>query len=1000
MGQDREAEQHWHRDPKPDRETAPDGELRLRILRQAQRDLPTPGRRRVSVTLGRVAESSASSRHRVRSSQGVVGTMESTPHDNAPGLIARYGQLHDEELADRERADRLVGLVVDLLRESGADARQTWGGLTSRPAIALALDGVAYLIDVTWSTGPTTPEEVAPFARDAAGRHGIRSVLLSLSGFASDASQYLGTQGNLGIVLLDRAHLEAVLCGLVTPQAMLQEAARRALFDLSPYTGLTDLLVDRARLPDPPPFVTPDRSPRLAGLVARAAPGVQAQLVLAGDRGWGEPLGFGVVDDARVLVTTADGIVEVDLKRGGTGWALPLAGCRGAPLVRPDGAVLALCNDAVVGWKDGVVTPLAGGFGDARALLTGPAGEPWVLSGYGPAFGTGTGTLALTRLGARPGRQQRYSVRFDADVRTAGWLAGLRFFLAAAGHSAVVDLARSSAVRDQDRIEMPHPSPGHLVVVDPQTVITASPDPGGVHATIYRTDLVSRTSDLVCELATNRVHGLAAGPGGHLLLLGDVRGNAVLVPHPVLVRVTFERRPAVPEGAAAAGVPAGGPVDPDDAVRLAARGSRRDYALDPKPIAKGGQATVFAATHKPSGVRVAFKKLNAHGEDNLARMRREIEAARLFGGHLHVMPVLDFSPAHDWFVMPLASDSAQTLAAALHDPRQLRTLITAICDALQEPHALGWIHRDLKPDNLLKREGRWVVVDWGLGRRPHGQTSDPRRTRVGGPFGTEGFAAPELSVNAHEVGPQADVYSIGQIVGWALTGSWPQANVPLLPPPGPWRNVVKAATFHDPGRRPATVDQLLALVTSELDGPPEVAASRGEQLLTAARGGDQDALRQLFHLAARHPADFDLYMDVVVNLDADEVRRAVSTDPATAREVVRAMTELHSGGQVTMEYRDVDRLITWLLVVAYHAEAIQEWDLLEDCADTILFWDQWDRWRVQRDIRSWLAARSGHAAAVVAAVLRRHHDVHAHFEELANDRRVDRRIRQALSGTR
>jgi len=188
-------------------------------------------------------------------------------------------------------------------------------------------------------------------------------------------------------------------------------------------------------------------------------------------------------------------------------------------------------------------------------------------------------------------------------------------------------------------------------------------------------------------------------------------------------------------------------------------------------------------------------------------------------------------------------------------------------------------------------------------------------------------------------------------------------------------------------------------VTSELDGPLEVAANRGEQLLKAARDGDQDALRQLFHLAARHPADFDLYMDVIVSLSADEVRRAVSTDPATAREVVRAMAELYSGGQVTMEYDDVDRLIRWLLVVAYRAEAIEEWDLLEDCADTILFWDQWDRWGVQREIRSWLAARSGLAAGVVAAVLRRHPDVRSHFEELVSDRRVDRRIRQALSGT-
>jgi hypothetical protein len=90
------------------------------------------------------------------------------------------------------------------------------------------------VIEVTWFAEPTTPEQVVTLARDVAGRHRIGSALLSMSGFASDAVQYLRTAGNLGIVLLDRPHLEAVLCGLVTPQAMLQEAARRALFDHSP----------------------------------------------------------------------------------------------------------------------------------------------------------------------------------------------------------------------------------------------------------------------------------------------------------------------------------------------------------------------------------------------------------------------------------------------------------------------------------------------------------------------------------------------------------------------------------------------------------------------------------------------------------------------------------------------------------------------------------------------------------------------------------------------
>ncbi|MDQ7907639.1 hypothetical protein RB614_24255 [Phytohabitans sp. ZYX-F-186] len=786
----------------------------------------------------------------------VVSVDSSTADHDQPGLVVRYGQLNDAELPEAGRADRLADMLVELVAEAGVEGRRAVSVLGSHPAVALHVGGVAYLVTVTWFAEPATPAHVREL-QQAAARPGVRLVLLSMSGFT--APQEAQHDNDPTVVLLDRFHVEAMLCGLATVAAILGRAGDRALFDRIGYSSLTDLLVDAGRSA-PPGFLTPDRLPAPWDLRAGAAAGVQVRHLLSGEEGWGEPVGFAVTDAAQLLVTTAEGIVEVDPKRGTARWLLPLAGCRGNPLPRPAGGVLTLCGPAVVEWKDGVLVPVAGDLGDARALLAGPGGDPWVLSGYGADFGSGIATLALTRLGRRAGQQQRRSVVFNADVHTAGWLGDLRFFLAAAGHSAVVDLARSSRVRREDWIETPHHSPDHLVVAGPQVVITASPNGRGVHATVYGTDLTTGTSELIAEVASNRVHGLASsGPDGELLMLGDVRGNDVRVPRPVIVAigdttptparaddVPVQKRtsasvagrvaitPATPDPATTAGPsepassPAAlpGPADPFDPVRVAARGLRTDYRLDPRPIATGGQAVVFGAVHKPTNLRVAFKKLTVRGPDQVARMRREVEAAQLFGSHPHVMPILDFSPGYDWFVMPLADDSAQTRASQLASPQRLRELVTAVCEALREPHQLGWIHRDLKPDNILTHDGRWMVADWGLGRRPRGQTTDPHRTRLGGPFGTEGFAAPELGVNAHIVGPRADLYSIGQIIGWALTQRWPQANVPLLPLAGPWRMIIKAITDLNPDRRLGSVDDLLTLMARELDEPPAYPSTR------------------------------------------------------------------------------------------------------------------------------------------------------------------------------
>ncbi|MFE4631395.1 hypothetical protein [Streptomyces mirabilis] len=159
------------------------------------------------------------------------------------------------------------------------------------------------------------------------------------------------------------------------------------------------------------------------------------------------PTGLACLPDEHVLITCPDGLLEVDAGSGQARWRLLLPGCHGDALVRVDGAMLVMCGSALVRWHEGRLRAVAGAFEEGAVLLPGPDGEPWVLSGFGATLGAGEGTLALTRAGETVGDQLRYPITFNAAVRSALWLDGRRFFLAAQGSSAVVDLEGNDRTR-------------------------------------------------------------------------------------------------------------------------------------------------------------------------------------------------------------------------------------------------------------------------------------------------------------------------------------------------------------------------------------------------------------------------------------------------------------------------------------------------------------------------------------------------------------------------
>ncbi|MFF9436753.1 protein kinase [Streptomyces sp. NPDC014735] len=911
-------------------------------------------------------------------------------------LLAEYGQVHGDELPEQDRHRLLVDVVAALVRRTDPDATLVYRE-HYEPAVFFELDGRDYAITVTTAKGLA----VATAARDAvtARERDLAPAVRWALVYARAAGQQIPGDVSAGLraqgVCLDRDHLEAAVCGL----APLTDLIRTAFRPPRPsHTPLHELLMHEPSEPAP----TLTLAPRPAGTPSapsRTPTGANLSVVLAGESWPVRPSGMAWESAERALITTEAGVAEVDLQRGGTRWRLPLPGIHGDAAVPADGSVWVLCGPAVVRWHDGVLRAVGGGFEANASLLLGPDSSVWVLSGSGATLGTGTGsTLALTRLDEQVGDQQRFNLDFDAAVRSAAWLGERRFLLAAGGHSAVVDLAVStSAGTREDWILTPVSYPGHLARSGGDTVLVAGRAGSGVGVELHALDTAGRTSEPVAEIQLGDVLGLVQDPaGGPAYLLGVRPTNDINAVHPVLVKVTGH----------AAALPASPDPEPSSAdayaeVRRLARGERKDYALEKfaLPDGEGGMGIVHEAVHKTTGTVVAFKKPRSLRENLTARMLREIEVAQRLGTNRHVMPVLDFSPRAEWFVMPMAQSTAERLQPELqHDPTALRALVDAVASALADAHRLDYLHRDIKPANILLLDGRWVLGDWGIVRRPLGQTTNPKRT--GTAIGTLEFGAPELSVDPHNATPASDIYSLGKVIGWLLTGLPPETNVPLLPA-GPWRGVVRRCTYRDPHQRPQTIADFLDVVEQETAPQIDLPIARAQQLLAAAQEGDTDAARQLLALAADHGDDYELYLDVLPNLDMDTAAPLLLDHPEQTRTLVEAMTgHVRGDGNGWPHYNESKRAIAWLRGIARHAAEEEQWDLLEEAARGMCTWDEAsNEFDQQIATRNWLRRLRGQAARIVAGALRDHPGSARFYYELASERAVDMAIRSAVNQT-
>lgn len=221
-----------------------------------------------------------------------------------------------------------------------------------------------------------------------------------------------------------------------------------------------------------------------------------------------------------------------------------------------------------------------------------------------------------------------------------------------------------------------------------------------------------------------------------------------------------------------------------------------------------GMGEAFRALHRPSNEHVFLKRVKIGPTVDAAALEREaavyqkIQRERVDG----VLRVRDYGRQDGYVYLVCEFADGGDLSGFIHlqpgkklRPADAKAITIEVATALRDLHGRDIVHRDLKPANILKVAAAWKLGDFGIAKNLNRLITQ----RTFQQAGTLGFSAPE-QMDGVEAHPSADIYSLGKIMIYLLTG---QTDIDFVQFPA-WKAVIARCVDQNRGNRPSAADLL------------------------------------------------------------------------------------------------------------------------------------------------------------------------------------------------